>query len=190
MKHKAHTNPRSSGFSLVELMAATAILTLLSVMAVPYAQTSKDREQEVQLIDSLTRIREAIELYAWNESNGDEDNDGVFEEDPAGDPDGDGIFDDDRDGRVDEDGFPNYPPSLQALVDKGYLSSIPPDPFASAANNTNWTLIRINRTSNWIPKTNPSPSAPATPSVLVNGILDVRSQSKATALNGSKYDTW
>jgi hypothetical protein len=166
-------------------MAATSILTLLALMAVPYAQTAKDRELEVQLIDSLTRIREAIELFSWNESNGDNDGDGASEEDPAGDPDGDGIFDDDRDGRVDEDGFPNYPNALQELVDRGYLSAVPPDPFLPPGGPVSWTEIRLERESvTW-------EDGALQPAVQVTeGIFDVRSSHPGTALNGSRYNTW
>lgn len=175
---------RRRGFSLIELMAATSILTLLALMAVPYAQTAKDREQEVQLIDSLTRLREAIALYAYNEPNGDEDGDGIEDEDPAGDADGDGVFDDDKDGRIDEDGFPNYPPTLQDLVTTGYLSAIPPDPFRRPSQVTNWTVSYIQRRADWH-EDGVDEVRRMTP-----GIYDVRSGSAATGLNGSRYSTW
>lgn len=178
-----------SGFSLVELMAATAILSLLSIMAVPYAQTAKDREQEVQLLDSLTRIRNAIEMYSWNErdTTGDNDGDGIAEEDPAGDPDGDGVRDDDRDGRVDEDGPPNYPNALQDLVTRGYLSTVPPDPFQkNKTGNPDWTELTLTREARWTDN-----SAPFDHSVVVSsGIFDVRSTSTGYALNGSRYSDW
>ncbi len=180
--------PRT-GYSLIELMAATSILTLLAIMAVPYAQTAKDREQEVQLVDSLTRIRKAIQLYAWNEDDGDNDGDGVSGEDPAGDPDGDGIFDDDRDGRVDEDGPPNYPQTLQALVDRGYLSAIPPDPFAAnkaSAPATQWTTLAITRRATWVEA---GPTVQTT-DVVTAGIFDVRSRSSARGLDGTTYSGW
>jgi prepilin-type N-terminal cleavage/methylation domain-containing protein len=181
------TRPRRRGFSLVELMAATTVLSLLAIMAIPYAQTAKDREQEVQLLDSLTRIRAAIELYAWNEKDsvGDNDGDGVAEEDPAGDPDGDGIRDDDRDGRVDEDGPPNYPTLLQDLVTRGYLSSIPPDPFqVDKTAPTTWTTLTITREARWTDETG------AQTRTVSSGIFDVKSSSPGTALNGSKYADW
>ena len=176
---------RRRGFSLIELMAATSILTLLALMAVPYAQTAKDRELEVQLVDSLTRIREAIELYSWNETNGDNDGDGASEEDPAGDPDGDGIFDDDRDGRIDEDGFPNYPSTLDQLVDAGYLSAVPPDPFQPPGGPVSWTEITLTRQAEWWEN-----GALVGPIDVATGIFDVRSSHPGTALNGSRYNTW
>lgn len=174
------------GYSLVELMAATAILTLLALMAVPFSQTAKDREQEVQLLDSLTRLRNAIELYAWNEDDVDDDGDGVAGEDPAGDPDGDGIYDDDRDGRVDEDGPPNYPPTLQDLVTRGYLASIPPDPFQrDPTGPPQWDELRARRRATWVeaPNTTKNP-------IVADGIFDVRSSSKATGLDGTPYADW
>lgn len=189
--------PDRSGFSLVELMAATAILSLLALMAVPYAQTAKDREQEVQLLDSLTRIRHAIEQYSWNERDadttyamvGDNDGDGVAEEDPAGDPDGDGVYDDDRDGKVDEDGFPNYPLALTDLVVRGYLSSVPPDPFEpnkTLPSDQHWQVFKLTRRAEWDDAVG---GADFTEPV-VSGIFDVRSKSPGTALNGSRYNEW
>lgn len=178
---------RRGGFSLVELMAATAILSLLSIMAVPYAQTAKDREQEVQLLDSLTRIRNAIELYSWNEEDatGDNDGDGIAEEDPAGDPDGDGIRDDDRDGRVDEDGPPNYPPTLNDLVTRGYLSAVPPDPYqANKIGPPDWDELTLTRQARWVDQ------GGIHTVTVSSGIFDVRSKNNGSSLNGSSYSSW
>lgn len=178
------TSSRRGGFSLVELMAASAILTLLALMAVPYSQTAKDRELEVQLIDSLNRLRRAITLYAWNEDDGDNDGDGVRGEDPQGDPDGDGISDDDGDGRVDEDGAPNFPPVLDELVTRGFLSSVPPDPFQLVKTGApDWGVVTATRRSTW------TTAGAITVDVAV-GVVDVRTKSLATGLDGTYYATW
>ena len=179
---------RQGGFSLIEMLAAVTILSMLALMGVPYAQSAKDRELEMALRDSLTRIRHAINSYAWNEDNVDEDGDGLFGEDPAGDPDGDGIHDDDRDGNVDEDGPPNYPETLQDLVDAGYLSVIPRDPLSFdprlSAEDT-WQTIMITRRFEFIHHgTGNFTTLHAT------GILDIRSGSFGTGLDGTSFDTW
>lgn len=186
--------PPRLAFTLVELMAASTILTILALMAVPFAQTAKDREQEVQLRDSLNRIRRAIQLYAYHESDsgGDNDGDGLFEEDPAGDPDGDGIADDDRDGFVDEDGPPNYPPTLDDLVARGYLKAIPPDPFKPlSAPAPGWEVLTVTREAQKaVTQSDSSAITQTTITVLATGIYDIRSQSNATGLDGRPYSQW
>ena len=69
-----------------------------------------------------------------------------------------------------------YPASLSALVDDGYLRSIPVDPITQSADT-------------WIPIPYfPMPDEP-TASALP-GIWDVKSGSDRTALDGTLYNTW
>ncbi len=165
------------GFTIVELLVSVTILSMIALMGIPYLQSSKDREREMALRQALQRIRHAIELYAWNEDGVDNDGDGLYGEDPMGDPDGDGIFDDDRDGRLDEDGPPNYPPSLQALIDAGYISHIPRDPMS-----TDPTLPATQTWEVWTVNRGGADSSP--------GIFDIRSRCQRRAIDGTLYSEW
>ena len=181
-----------SGFSLVELLASAVILSILAVMGVPYAQTAKDRQVELQLKESLLKIRQAIDLYAYNEYPDKAypksiDNDSIRGEDPVGDADGDGIADDDWDGQVDEDGAPFFPPTLQDLVDKGYLPTIPRDPLYPDPSSDpigQWSVTTVTR---HITVLNPDGSKTQ---VDLTGIVDVHSRSKGIGLTGTPYATW
>jgi general secretion pathway protein G len=51
------------GFTLMELMVATAILTILTMMALPLARVSIQREKERQLRAALWEMRDAIDRY-------------------------------------------------------------------------------------------------------------------------------
>ncbi len=179
--------PSRKGFSLVEMLAAVAILSMLALMGVPYAQSAKDRELEMALRDTLTRLRWALNTYAWNEDLHDQDGDGVAGEDPAGDPDGDGVHDDDRDGSVDEDGAPNYPQNLTDLETRGYVATIPRDPMNKNPGQpaaTTWATITITRHFVWwsVP--------PLTDTSSETGILDVRSGSFGKGLDGTEFSNW
>ncbi|HXM66421.1 MAG TPA: type II secretion system protein [Candidatus Acidoferrum sp.] len=106
------------GFTLLELIIATAILVVLSSMAVPLARLTIQREKERMLRTDLWQMRDAIDRY----------------KDAA-----------DRGGfqiKVDSQG---YPPDLETLV-KGvdvqgkkvrFLRKIPVDPLTG---NTEWGL--------------------------------------------------
>lgn len=193
--------PRLS-FSLIELLASTVILSILAIMAVPYAQTAKDRQREIELKDGLQKIRRALDVAMVAETTAqglDLDGDGAPGEDPLGDPDGDGIFDDDRDGRVDEDGPPTFPGSLQKLVTSGYLSALPRDPLSEDPfQPATWTGVTAARSVVVDPGTehvialpgSGSALCPTRPACSITGIIDVRTNSRSISLNGSRYDSW
>jgi general secretion pathway protein G len=61
-----------------------------------------------------------------------------------------------------------YPASLEDLVSKRYLRSIPDDPLTSAKT---WVLV-----------------APTDPKR--GGVYDIKSAAKGTASNGTSYDRW
>lgn len=68
------------------------------------------------------------------------------------------------------------PASLQALVDEGYLRSVPVDPFTKSSSS--WQEIR---------------EALSEDSILAGeglGIIDVRSGSEEKGLDGTPYNTW
>jgi general secretion pathway protein G len=108
----------ASGFTLVELIVATAILAILSTMALPLARLSIKREKERELRYDLWQMRDAIDRY----------------KDAA-----------DRQAFQIKVGSEGYPPDLETLVngvDVGgkklkFLRKIPVDPMTG---QTEWGL--------------------------------------------------
>ena len=101
------------GFTLIELVVATMILAILTLMAVPLAHVTVQREKERELRQALWQMRDAIDRY-----KNDADNQ-RFQI------------------KVDSQG---YPPDLETLV-KGvdiqgkkvrYLRAIPEDPMTKS----------------------------------------------------------
>jgi len=106
------------GFTLIELIIVTAILMVLSTMAVPLARVTIQRERERMLRTDLWEMRDAIDRY----------------KDAA-----------ERGGFQTKADSQNYPPDLETLV-KGvdvqgkkirFLRKIPVDPMTG---NTEWGL--------------------------------------------------
>jgi general secretion pathway protein G len=106
------------GFTLLELIIATAILLILSTMAVPMARVTIKREKERRLRADLWEMRDAIDRYKIDADRN------AFQT------------------KVDSQG---YPPDLETLV-KGvdvqgkkvrYLRKIPIDPMTGT---TEWGL--------------------------------------------------
>jgi general secretion pathway protein G len=109
---------RERGFTLLELIIATAILVVLSTMAVPMARLTIQREKERMLRIDLWEMRDAIDRYK-NAA--------------------------DRGGFQTKVDSQNYPPDLETLV-KGvdvqgkkirFLRKVPIDPMTG---NTEWGL--------------------------------------------------
>ena len=66
-----------------------------------------------------------------------------------------------------------YPPSLETLVEEGYLRKLPEDPFT--------------RTADWTPVfSEPDPDRPGEPP----GVYDVKSASELLSLAGTPYNEW
>lgn len=107
---------RQLGFTLVELIVATAILVILTSLAVPMARVAIKRERERELRHALWEMRDAIDRY----------------KDAA-----------DRGAFQIKVGSEGYPPDLDTLVkgvDVGgkkvrFLRRIPVDPMTG---NTEW----------------------------------------------------
>lgn len=181
-------------FSLVELLASSVILSLLAVSAIPFAETQRSRRDEIELRDSLMKMRIAMHAYAYNELYSKAqhptslDGDLVRGEDPLGDPDGDGMLDDDLDGLVDEDGAPYYPPTMDDLVAKKYLSSVPRDPLSLVKTApVTWTVLSVTREHKVLDRASNPPTVKV---VTTKGLYDVRSKSKDESLQGTRYDGW
>jgi general secretion pathway protein G len=106
------------GFTLIELIIASAIVVVLSTMAVPLARLTIQRQKERELRTALWDLRDAIDRY----------------KDAA-----------DRGGFQTKVDSQNYPPDLDTLV-KGvdvqgkklkFIRKIPIDPMTG---NTDWGL--------------------------------------------------
>jgi len=114
MKRVSQKNAR--GFTLMELIVATAILVILTSLAIPMARIGIKRERERELRHDLWEMRDAIDRY----------------KDAA-----------DRGAFQIKVGSEGYPPDLQTLVDGidsggkklRFLRRIPIDPMTG---NTEW----------------------------------------------------
>lgn len=75
-----------------------------------------------------------------------------------------------------------YPPSLQALVDDGYLRAIPMDPITKSTET--WVVVfeEVDPELEFAETDLPEGGQP--------GIIDVRSGSEATSLSGEPYSEW
>ncbi len=145
----------SSGFTLIELIVATAILAILTTMALPLARISIKREKEHELRYDLWQMRDAIDRY----------------KDAA-----------DRSAFQTKVGTDGYPPDLQTLVDGvdvggkkvRFLRKIPVDPMTG---NTDWGMRS-------------EQDDPDSDSWGGQNVFDVYTKSQATAMDGTKYNTW
>lgn len=153
----------AGGFSLIELMAAAAILGLLASIAVPFVEMTIKRQKEQALRTALNDIREGIDAYkkAGMEKRFDVPIDGS-----------------------------GYPPTLNDLVtgikDKQngnrplyFLRRVPRDPFhpdSSVAAIDTWGLRSFSSSAK-----EPAPGAE---------VFDVYSKSDKTGLNGVAYREW
>ena len=76
----------------------------------------------------------------------------------------------------------NYPPNLEALVEKGYLRKIPIDPITKSADTWQVVLEEID------PETQPAETD--FPEGGQPGVADVHSGSPAISLEGTPYAEW
>lgn len=154
------------GLTLIELLVTLVILSILAAAALPYAEVTVRRSQEIELRRALREVRSAI----------------------------DRVHDDWRDGRISKlaDGLSEdgYPKTLTALLDgfdaagaKGgrvrYLRRVPPDPFGEPGRKPEdqWVLRGYQDDRDAI-------------SWGGRDVYDIRSGSDRTALDGSHYRDW
>lgn len=154
----------SLGFSLIELLAAAAIVGILATVAVPFVETTVRRQKEHELRQALRDIRSAIDAYKQATDSG----------------------------RVAmQKGESGYPPTLDALA-KGvedannkdgpkvyFLRRVPRDPFVADAS--------IPAEATWGKRSFDSP--PGQPHDGAD-VFDVYSKSALVGLNGQPYREW
>jgi len=66
MFHRFHHGPNAKperGFTLMELIIATTIMSILTLMALPLARVTIQREKEKELRQALWEMRDAIDRY-------------------------------------------------------------------------------------------------------------------------------
>ena len=155
---------RPRGFTLIEMLIAVVIVSILASVALPLSELAVQRGRERDLRHALREVREAIDAYKR-----------------AGD-----------DGRIvrspDQSG---YPPALTILVEgvtdakspNGakiyFLRRLPSDPFAPAA------VVQAEAT--WGKRSYESPPDNPRPG---KDVFDVYSLSGGTGLNGIPYKQW
>lgn len=110
--------PKTRGFTLIELIVATAILVILTGMAIPMARVTIKRTKERELRHNLWELRDAIDRYK------DAADRGAFQI------------------KVGSEGYPADLDTLVNGVDVGgkklkFLRRIPMDPMTG---NTDWGL--------------------------------------------------
>lgn len=155
---------RRAGFTLIEMMIALAILSVLVAMAAPVIKLQAQRQKEAQLRQALREIRSALDAYKR-----------------ASD-----------DGRIaklaDASG---YPPGLDVLVTGApnakdpkarplrFLRRIPRDPMNAD--------LGLDAAATWARRCYASPpEAPAEG----DDVFDVSSRSEAIGINGVPYKDW
>ena len=152
------------GFTLVEVVCATAIMLVLASLAVPVASTMVKRQKELELRRNLRTIREAIDRF-----QADCERIPTFR----------------MGAKIDATNEECYPQKLEQVydgVDDGspstfkvrYLRRLPLDPRTG--------------TGEWL--TRSSRDEPGKLFTDQIKIFDVRSRSEAVGLYGTRYNTW
>ncbi len=152
------------GLTLIELLVTLAILSILAMAALPYAEVTVKRAKELELRRALREMRTAIDRFHEDWSSG-----AIPRQSEAASDDG-------------------YPKTLLVLVEgvdtgkakKGlrrYLRRIPTDPFAADGVGEQWVLRSYQDEVD---------------TVVWSGqdVYDIRSDSTVSALNGTQYHEW
>jgi general secretion pathway protein G len=153
------------GFTLIELVMTLALVALVALAVLPFAELNVQREKEQELRVALREIRTAIDAYK------DASDAGSIEH---------------------EAGASGYPPSLTVLVDgvkdakdpNGgllmFLRHVPRDPFFAGGATTpaeqTWNVRAF--------------GIPADSGQSGDDIFDVASKSDGVGLNGIPYKDW
>lgn len=205
-----HRHAREGGFSLIELVITISVLTILTFSVIPLLKVSVKRQKEQQLRAHLRQMRMAIDEFRRDTVGMQCVGTGAVVGQPP--PNQTNMYVDPRSKVVVSDctifGVDNpdrYPPDLETLVNgvnviprtgagnrgapdvnatevgselatkkKVYLRNIPIDPMTGEPE---WDLRSCY-------------DSPDSSSWGGENVFDVRSKSKATALNGERYSDW
>lgn len=207
-------NHLSNGFTLLELIATLAVLSILILGTLPLVQNAVKRQKEIRLRQSLRDLRDAIDAFK-RDSVGSCPLGAVVSGNPAGGPAGQNIPADPRSRVViddctifDTENLDRLPPSLEILAEGVKVRSrgLPPeatsrgvftDKNATELNETKEVIKKYLRRIPVDPLTGEADwelrssyqDDDATSWDEVN-VFDVRSKSEGTALNGEKYSDW
>lgn len=153
----------SKGFTLIELLVTLALIALFATLALPLAELSVKRTQEVELRAALRQIREALDSYKKMAD----------------------------DGRIAiQPGDSGYPPTLDTLVEGVvdikspdgqkifFLRRIPRDPMAESSKSAEATWGKRSYKSSY-----DRPRAG-------DDVYDVYSLSTGVGINGISYSEW
>ncbi len=161
-KHKS-----ASGLTLIELLVTLAILSILAMAALPYAELTVRRNKELELHRSLREVRSAIDAFH---------DDWIAGRITHGD------------GTASADGYPRKLQVLVAGADSGkagggkhrYLRRIPRDPFTETASK--------NTADQWVIRGYQDEAD----ALSWNGrdVYDIHSASPALAIDGTNYKDW
>ncbi len=205
---------RDAGFTLLELIATLAVITVLVMGSLPLVQNAVKRQKEMQLRQALRDLREAVDAFK-RDSVGSCPLGSITSGNPAGGAAGNNIPADPRSRVViddctifDTENLDRLPPSLDVLKEGVKVRSrgLPPQAQSSGAfTDKNATELSeekeiIKRYLRDIPVDpmtgerewdlrSSYQSSDATSWDEVN-VFDVRSTSDGIALNGEKYSDW
>jgi general secretion pathway protein G len=152
--------PRPGGFTMIEMLAVLAILSVLAMAVWPLAQMNLQRDRERELKRALWEIRDAIDAYKRMADAG----------------------------ALAVSGGSGYPPDLPSLaagvVDRRsgqlvyFLRRVPRDPFAdpALADEQTWGVRSYQSSAQ-----NPQPGS---------DVFDVYSRSDTVALDGTPVRRW
>jgi len=155
------------GFSLVELIVATSIIIILSLVAVSIGDLINQRDREVRLRQTLLDMRSAIDRYRTFNNGALPANLGVLLT------------------ATDTEGFPY----LRRFPDNPVSPTSPPKPYWQIATIT----YAMATQTKWYPWSGVPPYTIATDTTVTGGggIADIRcSEGIGTGLNGYPYEAW
>ena len=211
------SSSRQQGFSLIELVMTMTIMTILSIGVIPLVKVSVKRQKEQQLRETLRQMREAIDQFhreAVRSPCSGLSGTPASPTQPGAQPGGQPPLDPRIKVIISDctifgvDNPDRYPPDLQTLVDgvnvipfgsglgqrgnlgvnaldaarsdtlatkkKIYLREIPVDPITGEKEWDFRSCYDTADSTSWGGE----------------NVFDVRSKSKATALNGERYSDW